>query len=157
MTSFEEALQNIDIFCKVLVNKMLENPIESENNIIVEPMEKLLLRKYVIEERSESSPLATSLIPLPLVEEPLIDVFEDDNYVKILIQCRCKDQEVTVHTGADGIEVCKKECYTNAEGAEVCSDKCQKIDVPTMHLQVEDMTAKCSNNSVFEIGIPKRS
>ncbi len=135
---------------------MLDDPAESENDIFVEPMEKLLLRKYVIDEHSEPSPLARSLVPLPLAEEPLIDVFEDDNYVKILMQCRCKDQEVTVHTGTDEIKICKKECYTNEEGAEICSDKCQKIDVPIKYLQIEDMTAKCSNNAVLEIDIPKR-
>jgi hypothetical protein len=156
LDGFEEALRNIDVFCKVLVNKMLNDPAESGNNITVEPMEKLLLRKYIVDEQSEPRPLAGSLIPLPLAEEPLIDIFEDDNYVKILMQCCYKDQKVTVHTGTNDIEICKKECYTNEDGAEVCSDRCQKLDVPTKYLQIEDMTTKCSNNAVLEINIPKK-
>ena len=156
MTRFEEALQNIDIFCKVLVSKMLEDPAEPGHNIFIEPMEKLLLRKQAVEQLSDSSSTAKSLISLPLAEEPLIDVFEDDSRVKILMECHCKDQKVTVHTGADDIEICEKECYTNEEGKEVCSDKCQKIDVPSKNLQIEDMTAKCSNNAVLEIDIPKK-
>jgi hypothetical protein len=153
MDDFEETLQNIDVFCKVLVQKMIDE--EEKNNIIVEPMENLLQRKYVLEEHLESSPLSKNLIPLPQVEEPLIDVFEEDNYVKVLMQCRCKDQKVSIHPKIDGLEICKKECHTNAEGIEVCKDNCQKLDVPTSDLQIEDIMARCSNNAVFEVTIPK--
>lgn len=155
MEDFEEALTNIDIFCKILVKKMTEDENEQSNNITVEPMEKLLLRKYVIEENIESSPLSKSLIPMPQAEDPLVDVFEDDRYVRVLMQCRCKDQKVTVHPEQDSIEVCKRECRTNEEGVEVCTDKCQKLDLSTKQLQVENMIMKCSNNTVFEIEIPK--
>lgn len=153
MDDFEEALRNIDVFCKVLVKKIVEN--EEKSNIVVEPMEKLLYRKYIIDAQVGPSPSGKHLIPLPQLEEPLIDVFEDDNYVKVLMQCRCKEQKVTVHPNIDGIEICKKECRTSEEGIEICTDKCQKLDLPTKHLQIEDMIAKCSNNVVFEINIPK--
>jgi hypothetical protein len=157
MSDFEEALRNIDIFCRTLVGKMIEDDASPENGITLEPMEKLLLRKYVIEEQSESSPIAKNLIPLPQAEEPLIDVFEEDNYVKVLMQCRCREQKVSVHTDIDGIQVCKTECSTDEKGVETCADKCQKLDVPTQNLQVEAMTAKCSNNTVFEVDIPKKT
>jgi hypothetical protein len=153
MDNFEEALRNIDTFCKVLVNKILED--ETESNIFVEPIENLLRRKYVIEEHVESNPSAKHLIPLPQVEESLVDVFEDDEYVKVLVQCHCKEQKVTIHTESDGLEICKKECYTDPEGTEVCTDKCQKLDLPVKNLQIENMTAKCNNNQVFELDIPK--
>jgi hypothetical protein len=154
---FEEALNNIDIFCKTLVKKMLQDDDEQTSNITIEPMEKLLIRKNIIEENTELSPLRKSFIPLPQAENPLVDVFEDDKHVKVLMQCRCKDQEVTVHTDANSVEICKRECHTNSEGEEVCTDKCQKLDVPTQRLQVENMIQKCSNNTVFEVDIPKKT
>lgn len=155
MDDFEEALQNIDVFCRVLVKKLVENENERDNNIVMEPMEKLLLRKYIIEEQVESSPLAKSLIPLPQAEKPLIDVFENDNYVKVLMQCRCKDQKVTIQPDMDGIILCKRECRIDIEGREICTDMCQKLDLPTKKLQIKNMIAKCNNNSVFEVDIPK--
>jgi hypothetical protein len=154
MDNFEEALKNIDVFCKTLVKKMTEEENGQDNSIVAEPMEKLL-RKYVIEENSEPSPLAKSLIPMPQAEEPLVDVFEDNDYVKVLMQCRCKDHKVTVHPEDDGVEICKRECHTNDEGMEVCRDDCQKVALSNKQVQVENMIMKCSNNTVFEINIPK--
>jgi len=155
MENLDEALRNIDIFCRTLVKKMTEEDNEQNNNVTMEPMEKLLLRKQVIEEHAESNPLAKSMIPIPQAEEPLVDILEDDNYVKVLMQCRCREEKVTVHTDVNGLEVCKKECYTDAEGKEICTDKCQKLDLPAKHLRFENMISKCNNNTVLEIDIPK--
>lgn len=141
MNDFEDALRNIDAFCRVLVEKMVEKERQGNSSIVVEPMEKLLLRKYVVEEHLASTRPAKYLIPLPQLEEPLIDIVEADDYVQVLMLCRCKDQKVTVRP--------------DAEGLEICTDKCQKLDLPTEHLKVEDMTTKCKNNAVFEINIPK--
>ncbi len=152
MSDFEEALRNIDVFCKVLVNKLVEN---GDNNIIVEQMEHLIYKKYIISEQMESNPINRNLIPLPQLDEPLIDVFDDGNYVKILMQCRCRDQKLTLHTSTDGLEICKRECYKDEEGAETCVDKCQKLNVPVEELEIEETTVKCSNNKVFEVTIPK--
>lgn len=140
MEDFEEALRNIDIFCRTLVKKMVEDN-NCCQNIVVEPIEKLLRRKYIIEESIESKPLRRCLIPLPHAEEPLIDVFEDENYVKIFLQCRCKDQKVTV--------------YTDVDGLEICTEECQKLNLPVKHLQIENMIVKCNNNAVFELNVPK--
>jgi len=153
MNNFEDALRNIDVFCKVLVNKIVEN--EENNDITVEPMEHLVYKKYIISEQVDSSPINRNFIPLPQLEEPLIDIFEEDNYVRILMQCRCKDQKVTLHPNIDGLEICKKECHTNEEGREICVDKCQKLKVPVKELQIEEMAAKCNNNEVLEVTIPK--
>lgn len=153
MDDFEEALQNIDIFCKTLVNKMVQD--EENSGLIVEPIESLLQRKYIIEEHFESSPLEKRLIPLPQLEEPLVDVFEEDDYVRVLMQCRCKEKIVTVHTDMDGVKICRKECRTDADGTQICRDECQRLDLSVEHLQIENMTVKCNNNKVFEVSIPK--
>jgi hypothetical protein len=154
MEDFEEALQNIDVFCRVLVKKIIGDESRQNLDVIVEPMEKLLISKYVFEERYGLSPLAKSMIPLPEAEEPLIDVFEDKNYVKILVQCQCKNQKVTFHIDVDGIEVCERKCKKDNEGKEKCIEKCQKLELPIQHLQIERITTRC-NNSVFELNIPK--
>ncbi|MBX5329033.1 MAG: hypothetical protein QHH18_06065 [Candidatus Bathyarchaeota archaeon] len=157
MNDFEEALRNIDVFCKVLVNKIVGSDETENSNITLEPMEHLLYKKYIISEQVESNPISKNFIPLPQLEEPLIDIFEEDRYVRILMQCRCKEQKVTIHPSIDGLEICKRECHVDSEGTEVCVDKCQKINVPVKELQIEDMTVKCSNNEVFEVTIPRKS
>lgn len=139
MEDVEEALRNIDIFCRVLVKKIAED--EDPQDIVVEPIEKLLRTKYTVEEHLETDPLAKHLIPLPQAEEPLIDIFEDDKYVKILMQYRCKDQQVIIRRDADGLQICTEEC--------------RKLNLPIKHLQMENMIARCKNNEVFEIDIPK--
>jgi hypothetical protein len=134
------ALENIDVFLKALVQKMTED--EPENTVTMEPMEKLLhLRNIIADETLEPNPLEKTLIPLPQLDEPLIDVFEDENHIKVLMQCRCREQNVAVYREADGLKLCTKEC--------------QKVNLPLTHLQVEHMISKCNNNEVFEIDIPK--
>lgn len=140
MKDLEEALRNIDVFLRTLVKKIVEDE-DCSQNIVVEPVENLLRRKYIIEESLGSEPSKRYLIPIPQVEDPLIDVFEDENYIKIFLQCRCKDQEVTIHIDVDGLEICTKEC--------------RKLNLSVGHLQVENMIARCNNNTVFEIDIPK--
>ncbi|MEM2953978.1 MAG: hypothetical protein QXU21_06875 [Candidatus Bathyarchaeia archaeon] len=144
MDDFEEALRNIDVFCKVLVRKMIESESgkESESKIAVEPIEELLRRKYVIEEKNEKNPEVKHFIPLPHIEEPLIDIFEDDTYVKVLVQCRCRDQKITVNKHDDGLQICLE-------------NECWKLNLPTSHLQVENMIMKCNNNKALEVEIPK--
>ncbi|MEM2917374.1 MAG: hypothetical protein QXN63_03345 [Candidatus Bathyarchaeia archaeon] len=155
MNDVNEALRNIDVFCRVLVKKLVENENTEENNVVVDPMESLLRRKYIIEGQFESQPLSKYMIPLPHLEEPLIDIFEDDNYVKILVECRCEEQKVIVKRDIDGLQVCKRECYLNSEGQEICVDKCQKLSIQVENLRMEDMITKCINNAAFEINIPK--
>ena len=136
-TDFEEALKNIDVFCRVLAKKLAE---ADRDDIKVEPIENLLRKKSEVEKYEESD-LSRTLIPLPHLEEPLVDVVEDESYVKVLIQCRCEEQKVTVNPHADGLEV--------------CTDRCQKIALPATRLKVNDMIARCYRNKVLEIVIPK--
>jgi len=153
MSEFEEALRNIDVFCKVLVEKIIRE--EEKTDINIKPIEHLVYKKYIISEQMDSNPINKNFIPLPQLEEPLIDIFEDDNYVRILMQCRCKDQKVAFHIDVDGLEICKKECYHDGEGKEICVDKCQKLNLPVEGLQIGEMITKCNNNEVLEVTIPK--
>jgi hypothetical protein len=144
MDDFEEAIRNIDVFCKVLAKKLVESLKEEESNSEnpIEPMEKLLRRKYVIEEKFEKNPRVKHFIPLPHIEEPLIDVFEDENYVKVLMQCRCGEQRVTLHKHDDGLQICLE-------------NNCWKLDLPVEELQIENIIMKCNNNKALEVEIPK--
>jgi len=144
MDAFEEALRNIDVFCKVLVKKMIESEREneSEDEITLEPIGKLLRKKYVIEEEIEKTPEVKHLIPLPHIEEPLIDVFEGETYVKVLIQCHCRDHKVTINKNDDGLQICLE-------------SECWKLSLPTNKLQIENIIMKCNNNEALEVEIPK--
>jgi hypothetical protein len=141
MEDFEEALRNIDVFCRTLVKKIVEDD-DSSQRITVEPMENLLRRKYLIEESLGSNPSAKYLIPVPDAEEPLIDMFDGKDYVKIFMQCRCQGKDVEVHTDIDN-------------NIEICIEECRKLNLPAANLSIENMVVKCNNNSVLEISIPK--
>jgi len=156
MIDLDEALRNIDVFCRVLVKKLVDNENEQAETTSLEPIENLLRKKYIVEEKTETavSPPAP-LIPLPQLDEPLIDVIEDVDHVKVLMQCRCKDEDTTVRADAEKIEICKKVCYTNVEGIEWCTTQCRRLDLSVKDLQIANMITKCVNNQVFEVEIPK--
>jgi hypothetical protein len=157
MENLEEALRNIDVFCKVLVDKITADANRVVPDVFVEPIEKLLYKKNFVNERPETNLTVKHFVPLPHLEDPLIDVVEENNRFKILVQERCRDKPLTIHIVTDGIEICRKECHTDSGGEEVCVDKCQKLGLPLDRLQIENLTARCSNNTVFEVDIPKRS
>ncbi len=156
MDDFEEALHNIDVFCKVLVNKITSEENQVNSSMYIEPMEKLLYKKNILGEKLENGGSIRRFIPLPHLEDPLVDIVEEGDRFKVLMQEHCTDTKVTVNTDTSGIEICRKECHTDSEGEEVCVDKCQKLGLPLDRLQIENLTAKCSNNTVFEVDIPKR-
>jgi hypothetical protein len=158
MENFEEALRNIDGFCKVLVKKMPESMAEPENKTTAEPIENLLLKKSSANEPFETGTSNRQFIPLQQIEEPLIDVFEEEDYIRILVQCRCREQQVTFYVRPDGIRICREECHGDADGTEICVDSCQKINLRTDYLQLESrlfVVAKCNNNGVLEAMIPR--
>ncbi|MCS7114806.1 MAG: hypothetical protein RMJ15_09405 [Nitrososphaerota archaeon] len=142
MDNLEEALRNIDVFCRVLVKKIIESEKETESYAIVEPMEKLIRRRYVIEEKNESTAKVKGFIPLPHVEEPLIDIFEEDNYVKVLMQCRCRSRETKIQKHEDFLQIC-------------LDNECWKLNLPVNQLKVENIAVKCNNNEALEVIIPK--
>jgi len=141
MEDFEEALHNIDVFCRTLVKKIVQDD-DSSQSIAVEPIENLLRRKYRIEESLESNPSAKYLMPVPDVEEPLVDMFDGKDYVKIFIQCRCQGKDVRVHTNMDN-------------DIEICVEECRKLNLPARRLNIENIVVKCNNNMVLEVSIPK--
>ncbi|MEM2780224.1 MAG: hypothetical protein QW791_05070, partial [Candidatus Bathyarchaeia archaeon] len=97
---------------------------------------------YVFEEKFESGPSVKHFIPLPHIEEPLIDVFEDENYIKVLMQCHCKSHRITVNKADEGLQICVE-------------NMCWKVDLPVEELQVENMIMRCNNNEALEVEIPK--
>jgi hypothetical protein len=156
MDDLEEALENIDVFCRTLAEKLANKENGKIDDPPFEPIEHLLREKYFSAERTEPISLPRHFIPLPELEKPLIDVFEDENYVKVLMQCHCMNEEATVHPYPDSIEICKKVCRTNSEGVRTCKTECQKLAVPVEKLKTENMIAKCNNNQIFEVDIPKQ-
>lgn len=142
-----EALQEIDSFCRVNVKKPAGDVAEQTESS----------NKEIIPERKLAG--ARGLFTrMPNVEDPLVDVIDEDDYVRILVQCRCREQEVTFHPCSDGIIVCKEERKREADGAEACENVCSKVSLPTDQLQLQDMlfiVAKCNNNNTLEATDPK--
>ena len=133
MESFE-GLQSIDNFCKVVVRRSAAESLQT----------------------GASSPADSRDSS---VEEPLVDVFDEEDHVRILVQCRCQEQQVTFHPCPDGITVCREECQKQRDGPEVCNDVCRKLSLRTDGLQLDDMLfviAKCNNNNTLEAMIPKK-
>jgi len=95
-------------------------------------------------------------------EEPLIDIIEEEENVKLLVQCRCQEEQVSIHVNNnhDGITVCKEKCHLKKESQTVvCGDVCTRnIPLNLKDLQLESMlflVSQCKNNHVLEITIPK--
>ena len=151
MESFE-GLQNIDNFCKVIVKKSFAEHFETRNGSgIAAPKEN----NHMYNLSEAATPIYTA--PQPEIEEPLVDVFDEEEQVRILVQCRCREQQVTFHPSPDGITVCREECHKEKDG-EVCNDVCRKLTLKTDELQLGDMLfviAKCNNNNTLEAMIPK--
>ena len=95
-------------------------------------------------------------------EEPLIDVIDEGDTVKLLVEGRCFEKQFSIHLNKnkDGITICKEECHKK-KGLETlsCNDVCSKnIPLNLKKLQLENMlfvVSKCNNNNVLEISIPK--
>jgi hypothetical protein len=96
------------------------------------------------------------------IEDPLIDVIDEGDSIKLLVQGRCMDQQYSIHVNEDkvGISICREACYRN-KGTETveCNDFCSKnIPLNLKELQLEGMlfvVSQCNNNNVLEIVIPK--
>jgi hypothetical protein len=138
-----DALHNIDNFCKVLVKRGFAGRSEAGNKMAAWPAEAHSTMDDVLQ---------------PEIEDPLIDIFDEKDYVRILVQCRCREQQVTFHPNSDGITVCREECHKEKNGSETCRDICRKLTLRTDNLQLDDMEfviAKCNNNNTLEAMIPK--
>lgn len=146
-----EALQGINDFCKVLVKKKLGDNVEEiktpdqflENNHLSELLRGGLNMGYAM-------PSAT--------EDPFVDILDEGDHIRILVQCRCREQQVTFHPSSDGITICREDCHKDKDGAEKCNDVCRKLSIKTDELQLDNMLfviAKCTNNNTLEAMIPK--
>jgi len=95
-------------------------------------------------------------------EEPLIDVIDEEENIRLLVQGRCSEQQYSIHVNEDksGISICRETCHIKKGSEKVeCNDFCSKnIPLNLEELQLEGMlfvVSKCKNN-VLEIVIPKR-
>jgi hypothetical protein len=152
-----EALQSIDNFCKVIVKKTTVDKSEKGNKKENEPSEKPVFEKTRWYKPLEANSAMGSSMQ-PEIEDPLVDVFDEEDHIRILVQCRCREQQVTFHPSIDGITICREECHKEKGGPETCSDVCRKLSIPTGELQLENMLfviAKCNNNNTLEAMIPK--
>ncbi|MCW1310019.1 MAG: hypothetical protein QXP04_04990, partial [Candidatus Nanoarchaeia archaeon] len=156
MDKLEEALQNIEVFCRVLVEKIVQYERGIESNVAVEPMEKLLREKYVIKEdfrgkyltkKSEMN-LTSGFIPAPQIEEPLIDIFEEENRIKIIMQHNCSEP-IKVYPLKNGLKVCKIICYNDIDKGKVCTEKCKELNL-SIDKPIQGIFSNCNNN-VLEI------
>jgi hypothetical protein len=146
-----DALEDIDAFCRVTVKKPTEDITEKANRSQAETTRERDFERNLVHAKGQFARLQN-------VEDPLIDVFEEDDHVRILVQCRCREQEVTFHPCSDGVIVCKEECQMSADGAESCENTCRKVKLQTDQLQIQNMlfiVAKCNNNNTLEAMIPK--
>ncbi len=137
-----EGLRSIDNFCTVSVKKVGERFDNERSNGVVSQISEKTLGGFMVSE----------------TEEPLVDVFDEGDHIRILVQCRCREEEVTFHPSPDGITVCKEECQKEKGGPEKCHNVCRKLNLPTEALQLENrlfIIAKCNNNNTLEAMIPK--
>ena len=95
-------------------------------------------------------------------EEPLIDVVDEGDCIKLLVQGKCMDQQFSIHVNQEKneISICRETCYRKRGSQAVeCNDFCSKnIPLNLKELQLESMlsvVSKCNNNNVLEIIIPK--
>lgn len=138
-----EALWSMNDFCKVMVKKTRVEKAETGGK-------KEIMHLTSLSETQDAEQ--------PEIEDPLVDVFDEKDFVRILVQCRCREQQVTFHPNPDGITVCREECQKEKNGSETCRDICHKLSLRMNELQLEDMEfviAKCNNNNTLEAMIPK--
>ncbi len=145
-----EALKDIDSFCKVVVKKTVKLKDGAKQESV--SSEKVFLD----DQCGTNSSMGYTL--QPGFEEPLVDVFDEQDHIRILVQCRCREQQVTFHPSEDGITICREECHKERGESEKCTDVCSKLNLKTDKLQLENMlfvVAKCNNNNTLEAMIPK--
>lgn len=151
-----EALQSIDNFCKVLVKKTIANKSEIGNKRVMEASNEAGFdRNYSYRPLESYSAMGYMQ---PEIEEPLIDVFDEEDSLRILVQCRCREQQVTFYPDKDGVIICREECYHKKGQPETCGDVCRKLNIRTDELQLENMQfiiARCNSNNTLEAMIPK--
>jgi len=152
MSYFDEIFRDTDPYFRKLAERMFKEMEEIEKAIKsgelqgewdVKPIEKPGVKGYVARGRFQlDEPLKFPKQAIDEVREPLVDIFEDKDYVKLYVEL-------------PGVE--KNDIQLNvAEGrAEVKAKNFYKlIDLPTKDVEFEKATANYKNG-VLEVAIPK--
>jgi len=154
---FEDIFDDVDKFYQRLTKKMFKEMEDIEEAIRtgklggewdIRPIEEPGVRGYVARGRfqfGKSQPLKTLKLPQRIkdeVREPLADVFEDKDNVKLYVELPGAEKDDIQLNVADGhVEVKAKNFY-------------KTIDLPTRDVE-PDKTVANYKNGVLEVTIPK--
>ena len=152
MTHFE-TFRDIDAFYKKLTEKMFRQMEEIDKAIQsgrlqgewdVRPIEKPGVRGYVAQGRFQlGEPLTVPKQALDETREPLTDVFEDKEHVKLYIELPGVDKDdIQLNVTATQAEIKAKNFY-------------KTIDLPSRNVEFEKAAANYKNG-VLEVLIPKK-
>jgi HSP20 family protein len=153
MTYFDETFRDIDAFYKKLTEKMFRQMEEIDKAIKsgrlqgewdVRPIEKPGVRGYVAQGRFQlGEPLTVPKQALDEIREPLTDVFEDEEYIKLYVELPGIDKnDIQLNVTATQAEIKAKNFY-------------KTIDLPTSNIEFNKATANYKNG-VLEVKIPKK-
>ena len=153
MTHFDETFRDIDAFYKKLTEKMFRQMEEIDKAIQsgrlqgewdVRPIEKPGVRGYVAQGRFQlGEPLTVPKQALDETREPLTDVFEDKEHVKLYIELPGVDKDdIQLNVTATQAEIKAKNFY-------------KTIDLPSRNAEFEKAAANYKNG-VLEVLIPKK-
>jgi len=153
MTYFDETFRDIDAFYKKLTERMFKQMEEIEKAIQsgrlkgewdVKPIEKPGVRGYVAKGQFQlGEPLTIPKQALDETREPLTDVFEDEEHVKLYIELPGVEKDaIQLNVTAGQAEIKAKNFY-------------KTIDLPTRNIEFNKATANYKNG-VLEVLIPKK-
>ena len=153
MTHFYETFRDIDAFYKKLTEKMFRQMEEIDKAIKsgrlqgewdVRPIEKPGVRGYVAQGRFQlGEPLTVPKRAFDETREPLTDVFEDKEHVKLYIELPGVDKDdIQLNVTATQAEIKAKNFY-------------KTIDLPSRNVEFEKAAANYKNG-VLEVLIPKK-
>jgi HSP20 family protein len=153
MTYFDETFRDIDAFYKKLTERMFKQMEEIDKAIRsgrlqgewdVRPIEKPGVRGYVAQGRFQlGEPLRIPRQALDEAREPLTDIFEDKEHVKLYVELPGVDKDdIQLNVTATQAEIKAKNFYNT-------------IDLPTRNVEFDKATANYKNG-VLEVLIPKK-
>jgi len=152
VTDFDEFFRDADSYFKKLSERMFKEMEEIEKAIKsgklqgeweVKPIEEPGVKGYVARGRFQlGEPLTFPKHATDEVREPLTDVFEDKDHVKLYVELPgVEKNDIQLNVTEGRAEVKAKNFY-------------KVIDLPTRHVEFEKATANYKNG-VLEVMIPK--
>ena len=153
MTYFDDAFRDVDAFYRKLAERMFRQMEEIDKAVRsgrlqgewdVRPIEKPGVRGYVAQGRFQlGEPLRFPKQALDETREPLTDIFEDEDHVKLYVEL-------------PGVEKDDIQLNTTDAHAEIKAKNFYKtIALPIRNVEFEKATANYKNG-VLEVIIPKR-